>query len=90
LYAVAFLLLLQKQRTWMLPILNVSSETNPDLARFPTARNWAQLVWKDMWLSCTCVGWNEASLQNWRLHRTIIRHFGEKDTLRFWTSLFVM
>jgi len=25
----------------------------------------------------------EVSLQNWRLHRTIARHFGEKDTLRF-------
>ena len=47
--------------------------TNLDIGRVPTARNWAQLVCKDMWLSCRpmCVGWSEASLQNWRFHWTI-------------------
>jgi len=34
-------------------------------------------------LSGTCVGWSEASLQNWRLYRTIATHFEEKDISRF-------
>ena len=62
---------------------NVSSETNPYIGRVFTAQSWAQEVCKDMWLSCTCVRWSKASLQNCRLYRIIIRHFGEKDTLRF-------
>jgi len=45
----------------------VSSETNPDIGRGPAARNWAQLVCKDTWPSCTCVEWSVASLQSWWL-----------------------
>ena len=41
-------------------------------------------------MSHTCVGWSEASLQNWLLHRTITRHFGEKIHWCFWTSSVVM
>jgi len=52
-----FPLLLQKHHDRMLSNPNVSSETNPDIGRVPTARTWAQAFCKDVWLSCTCVGW---------------------------------
>ena len=39
---------------------NVSSETNPNIGRVPTARNREQLVCKDVWFSCTWVRWREA------------------------------
>jgi len=55
----------------------LSSDTDPDIDRVATPR----LVCKDMCLLCTCVGWSEASLRNWRLHRTITRQFGKKDAL---------
>jgi len=36
-----------------------------------------------MQLYCMCVGWSEASLQNWWLHRKVSSHFGEKDAQVF-------
>jgi len=38
----------------------VTSETNLNIGRVPTARNREQLVCRDMWFSCTCVRWCEA------------------------------
>ena len=35
----------------------VFSETNPDISRAPATRTWAQLVCKDVWLTCTFLGW---------------------------------
>jgi len=38
----------------------VSSETNQNIGRGPTAKNREQLVCKNMRFSCTCVRWREA------------------------------
>jgi len=38
----------------------MSSETNLNIGRVPTAGNREQLVCKDIWFSCTYVGWREA------------------------------
>jgi len=77
---VSFLFVIAKATRQDASNPNVYSEMNPDIGRVPTARNWAQLFCKDMWLSCMCVEWSEVSLQNRWLHWTIIRHFGKKVT----------
>jgi len=35
------------------------SYPNANIGRVPKARNREQLVYKDMWFSCTCVRWRE-------------------------------
>jgi len=72
---------------------NMSSETNPDIGRVPTARKAAQLVCKDMWLSCTGHVWDGVK-RAYRIAGFIETLPGtlekKKDTRRFWTSSVMM
>jgi len=68
----------------------VFSETNPDISRAPATRTWAQLVWKDVWLTCTLLGWMNRTYRIDSLIETLLRTLENKIHWGFWTSCVMM